>query len=103
MGRLRDSFVHNVIVHPMLFVRDVAERAGFLGVAVLLSRVHDEHAERWRQESEHEFSPVTPQYPWTEEAEAMVYRGRGASRPPAEALPLTGSVADRVRQAREHH
>lgn len=99
MERLRDSFVHNVIVHPLLFVRDVAERTGYLGLAVLLSRVHDEHAERWTAGWQHEFPPP-PQQPWTPEAEAMVYRGRPAMPPPAEGAPLAGSLDDRMRQAR---
>ena len=100
MRNLIDSLVHNVLIHPLLFVRDVAERAGFIGVALLLSRVHDEH---WAWgESEHEVSPP-PQYPWTAEAEAMVYRGRKARPTPAEASPLTGSAADRMQRARGAH
>jgi hypothetical protein len=101
MRSLIDSFVHNVLIHPLLFVRDVAERAGFVGAALLLSRAHDDH---WVWgESEHEFSPTPEQHPWTPEAEAMVYRGRPEMPPPADAAPLTGSVADRMQRARGAH
>lgn len=96
--RLRDSFLHNVVVHPLLFVRDVAEKRGYLGLAMLLSRLHDD---TMPEESKHEFSS-TPQEPWTEEAAAMVYRATPEQlAPPRVPSFLAGSAAERISRARD--
>ena len=109
MRRLLDSFVHNVVLHPLLFVGDVAARVGAHGLALLAGNLHDDHGRRWEaadapveEELKHELQPP-PQDPWTPEAEAMVFRGRAQIRPPPPIAPLAGSAADRVQRARGTH
>lgn len=95
--RLRGSFLHNVIVHPLLFLRDVAVERGYLGVAMMLSQLHDDTEP---VECKHEFAS-TPQEPWTPEAAAMVYHPtREQLAPPAVPKFKPGSVAERMARAR---
>ena len=95
------SFAHNVIIHPLLFVRDVAERAGFHEVAVLIGRLHDGHELRGAlQAVEDPDIEVPPQHPWTEEAAKMVHRPPIRPPPPDEPEPLAGSIASRSRRVR---
>lgn len=103
MSLLR-SFAHNVVLHPLLFVRDVAEQAGFNGVAVLLSRLHDRHemgelSGLVESRDSTDDGDVPPQDPWTPEAAEMVYRPP-APRPHPERPPLAGSLAARRGRAR---
>lgn len=102
MSLLR-SFTHNVVIHPLLFVRDVAEQAGLTGIAVLLSHLHDRHELGEIGGLHHEIQPgdteVPPQHPWTEQSESLVYRPRPAIPPPPE-RPLPGSIAARRGRAR---
>jgi len=100
MSLLR-SFTHNVVIHPLLFVRDVAEQAGLAGVAVLLSRLHDRHElGGLHHEIQVADDGVPEQYPWTEKADSMVYRPPRPAIPPPAERPLPGSIAARRGRAR---
>lgn len=91
------SFAHNVVIHPLLFVRDVAERVGLHRVAIALAGLHDDHELESMKLEFHPDAPAPPQQPWTPEAERLVYRP--AMRPPAAEppAPLRGSLAERRR------
>lgn len=106
MSLLR-SFTHNVLLHPLMFVRDLAEQAGLPGIATALSRLHDTHEfgggglQRALQ-PEPELAdtlPPPPQEPWTPEAEALTYRPVPPIPPPPPEEPLAGSIEDRMRRA----
>lgn len=110
MSSLLWSFVHNVVVHPMLFVRDVATRAGLHRVSAAISTLHDENEivgglKPGFQDYDDDGADVgaPPQSPWTDEARAMVYRPVPPPPPEPEPEPLAGSVAARLKRAREIH
>lgn len=125
---LRQSFFHNVIIHPLLFVADVLDWLGVAqGIGVALDFLHDvtgleeratpgpeaSGAEVWMgdeageeaedeedEEDEGEGWPTPAQDPRTAASKALEYRPPAPTAPPPAPPPLAGSREARVRAAR---
>ena len=112
--RLRDSFLHNVIVHPLLFVSDLLLRLGVgQDVAAALDTLHDltaptegpdpgplediEEPEGEEPEDETAGWPVPAQDPSTPASRALEWRPTPAPREERAAPVLEGSAVARMR------
>lgn len=105
--RLRDSFVHNVLVHPLFFPAEVFARLGFTFPLMVAEALHDatapaepEEPEEPAEGDETEAWEVPAQAPHTPASRSLEWRPPAPLPAPEAPAPLAGSAAARMRAAR---